>query len=314
MRGLIIGILGVIAFVLFAQHSNAQTPFQPVAVVNDSAITGFDLEQRMRLLRFLGDKSTDMKALRSRALEALVNDRLRLQYGKRSGITINDAAMARGIEIFAKSTNTAPEKLFDELAKQGIAKSSLEDMLAAQIVWSEVVRSRFQQRVNPGEAEIDAEVALIEARQGKEYRLREIGLSAINSNRTEQETAQLAELLSRDLNEGASFSEAVAKYSASPSRSRGGDIGWLSSDKIPPELLVRLSQLQPGQVTAPIRIQNGFSILQLVDVRTSSKITSRLNDPKIREQIRQRLIDQRSARLAEGLLQELRRDAIIMVR
>ena len=51
---------------------------------------------------------------------------------------------------------------------------------------------------------------------------------------------------------------------------------------------------------------------------TGSVITStgasQAVDPQLRERIRNRLINVQSARLADGLLQEMRRDALIEVR
>ena len=44
-----LGAIGLTAVLLSATTAPAQTMFRPVAVVNDSAITGFDLAQRDRL-------------------------------------------------------------------------------------------------------------------------------------------------------------------------------------------------------------------------------------------------------------------------
>lgn len=314
MHSKILAIFGVALVALIAPISAAQTPFQPVAVVNDSAITGFDLEQRMRLLRFLGDPDPDMASLRRKALESLVNDRLKLQYGKTVGATASEEAIQRGIEAFAQAGKRSVDDLNQALAEAGIAQSSLKDYVAAELTWNDVVRGRFQQRVNPGEAEIDAELALLLARQGKAYHLREIGLAASGGGRTPDQTAELARRLSAELNDGASFAEAVARYSAAKSKDRGGDLGWVPGNKLPPELVNQLSRLKPGQVTAPLRTPGGFSILQLVETRDTDAAAAANADPALRDQIRQRLIEQRSGRLAEGLLQDLRRDAIILVR
>ena len=70
-----------------APAPSTQTMFRPVAVVNDSAITGYDLAQRAQLLAALGFPVASPEALKEEALNRLVDDRLKLQEAKRFGIT-----------------------------------------------------------------------------------------------------------------------------------------------------------------------------------------------------------------------------------
>jgi parvulin-like peptidyl-prolyl isomerase len=91
-------------------------------------------------------------------------------------------------------------------------------------------------------------------------------------------------------------------------------VGWVSTDKIPPELAIMLSELSPGQVARPFPVSSGLSILKLIDTRINTANAIDANDPELRGQVRRRLSNQQTARLAEGLLQELRRDALIELR
>lgn len=293
-----------------------QTPFQPVATVNDSAITAFDLEQRVRILSVLGAPAEDPERLRRIALDRLIQDRLRLQAGARAGITPTDEIVEAGLSEFAGRAGVTPETLLAELQGQGVTRQALEDLLAAQVIWREVVRQRFRQQVEPGEAEIDVEIARAAEGQGQgvAYRLREIGLPLAEGDRTPAETRALADRLFRELSAGGDFVNAVDRYSRAASRGRGGDVGWVRASELPPELVETLAALEIGEVARPMPVGEGLTIVQLMDRRAAGGGDLDAGDPDLREQVRRSIMSDRLQRLAEGYLQELRRDALIEIR
>lgn len=290
----------------------AQTLFRPVAVVNDSAITGFDLAQRAQILRALGYPADDADALRAAALDHLVDEKLKLQAARDMGIEVTPEMVQAGVEDLARRAGMTPDELRTRLNSQEVSAQALEDMARAEIGWLQVVRSRFAGRVETGEAELDAELAGLGGSASTEYRVLEIGLPLQGDGRTEAETRALAEQLFRSLNDGGSFEEAVARYSESPSAAQGGQVGWVSTGRMPPELKQAVEELEIGAVSRPMEVPGGLTILKVEDKRVSA------GQPQAaqanREAVRDQLISQRSARLAEGLLQEMRRDALIDVR
>jgi peptidyl-prolyl cis-trans isomerase SurA len=309
-----LGAIGLAAVLLSAASAPAQTMFRPVAVVNDSAITGFDLAQRAQILIVLGFPAASPDALRAESLDRLIEDRLRLQEGVRLGLSADTDDIDSAIEEFAKRSGLSADEFRTSMSTQGVTEQALNDLVSAEIVWSQVVRSRFARRVEPGEAEIDAEIALMQERAGVSYRIAEIGLPVGDGGRSEAETRALAERLYASLSQGGDFAAAVRTYSRAPSAARGGDVGWLTTLRMPPELAEMLSGLSPGQVARPFPVAGGISILKLIEKRVEAADTIDASDPELRDRLRNRLASQRTARLAEGLLQELRRDALIEMR
>lgn len=307
-----LSVIAVVGTVLAAAPIHAQTLFRPVAVVNDSAITGFDLAQRAQILSVLGVSSASTDALRNQALDLLVEDRLKLQAGRRIGLKPNPEIVAAGLEQIAQRSNLSANEFRTMMNAQGVTDQAIDDFAAAEIIWLQVVRARFADRVEPGEAEIDAELALLGQQGAFEYKIREIGLPSTGQNRTEEETQVLARQLYNSLNSGESFEEAVAQYSEAPSKERGGELGWISTQRMPPNLLNAMRNLQPGSVSTPLQVAGGLTLIKLDDKRATGATGEA--DPETRERVRRRLMNVQSARLAEGLLQEMRRDALIEVR
>ncbi|MEM9058869.1 MAG: peptidylprolyl isomerase [Pseudomonadota bacterium] len=304
--------VAVLTVLTLASPVSAQTLFRPVAVVNDSAITGFDLAQRAQILVALGFSSASADALRNEALDQLVEDRLKLQAGKRIGLTPSPEIVGTGIEQIAQRSNLSAGEFQALMNAQGVTDQAVEDLAAAEIIWIQVVRARFADRVEPGEAEIDAELALLDQRGGLEYQLREIGLPLDSDGRTSAETRALAEQLFNSLNQGGSFEDAVQQFSRAPSAVRGGELGWVPTQQMPPALLNALSAMQIGEVSRPLDVAGGLSLIKMEGRRSTGEAQNA--SPEVRERVRSRLINIQSARLADGLLQEMRRDALIEVR
>ena len=309
-----LGAIGLAVALLSAAPAPAQTMFRPVAVVNDSAITGFDLAQRAQILIALGFPTASPDALRAESLEQLIEDRLKLQEGVRLGLSAQADSIDAGIEEFADRSGLSADEFRTAMSTQGVTGLALNDMVSAEMVWRQVVRGRFARRVEPGEAEIDAEIALLQQRAGVSYRISEIGLPTGDAGRSAAETRALAEELYASLSQGGDFAAAVRTYSRAPSAARGGEVGWVSSAQMPPDLAETLSELSPGQVGRPLSVAGGVSILKLIEKRVDAADAIDASDPELRDRVRNRLANQRGARLAEGLLQELRRDALIEMR
>ena len=309
----LLGALAV-AVAMLAAPAQAQTMFRPVAVVNDSAITAFDLAQRAQILGILGFPAADQEVLRAEAMDRFIEDRLKMQEGARLGITAEDDMISAALDGIAKRVRVSQEEFMKGMQSRGVTEQALRDMVSADVIWQQVVRARFNRRIDPGEAEIDAEIREMQARGNVSYNVAEIGLPMRESGRTEAQTRELANKLYEQLNQGADFNALVKRYSRAPSAARGGVVGWVESARLPPDIADTLAGLQPGQIALPVEVSGGISILKLLDVKTEGSGELDPSDPELREEVTTRLQNERAQRLAEGLLQELRRDALIEMR
>ena len=292
--------------------ADAQTPFRPVAVVNDSAITGYDLGQRARILQALGFPSDDAQRLRERALDMLIEDRLKVRAARSAGIVADETTAEAGIAELSARASVTPEVFRSTMASAGVSPMALDDMATAEILWRQVVRARFLSRAEPSEAEIDAALGLGVDGADQEFQVQEIGLPFGDEGRSEAATLQLAEDLRAAIQNGVSFESMARQYSRSPSAAQGGNVGWVEGARLPPELRRTLAAMEVGEVSAPQLVPGGYSLVRLNGLR--AKTVTAASDPEARQRARLQLVGETTGRLAEGLLQELRRDALIEIR
>lgn len=312
-RGLGIAGAALVLGLLSAVPGGAQTPFRAVATVNESLITAYDVDQRARIIAALGGSQTDSEALGNAALDQLIDDRLKMQAAKRAGLEPTPEIITAGVSEVAGQLGTQPEVFVERLRSAGVSDGAIEDLVAGQMLWRELVRARFRGRIELGEAEIDAEIALAGGSAADSFRIQEIGLPARDGGRTEAETRELAERLYRELSAGGDFAAAVAQYSRAPSAQRGGEVGWVPAADMPPAIRSQVAQAAEGDVLPPQPVQGGFSILRVV-ARRGGPGADPAADPALRERVRREMTTQRLDLLSQGLIQELRRDAMIEVR
>lgn len=258
-------LLTCLAACLFATGLAAQSAVETAFTVNDSPVTNFDIEQRIRLLIFNGaPRSADLRAI---ATEQLIEDRLKQDAAARRGLRATERGIEQEIESFAQRRNVSTAALERQLTQAGASRAALADALAADLVWREVVRNRFGSRAEPSELEIDQAIRLAIAGRNREFRLSELVIPT--AARGEAGTRAFAQQLSDQLNRGGDFAAAARRHSASVSASDGGGLGWIAEGALPDPVLDTLDMLRPGQVSAPIPVPGAIVLLKLEDTRTA---------------------------------------------
>lgn len=168
----------------------------------------------------------------------------------------------------------------------------------------------------PSEEEVrDAYNANREAlRVPKSWRLAQIFISdpadnveAPPSPEANTKLTQLAEIL---VAEGTDFAAVAQQHSEEQmSAERGGEIGWLAEPQIQPAVRAVLPDLKLGEISAPVRMQDGWHFIKILDIREPFVPTI----DQIRDQLVARLRQERARAETQNFLGQLLRDNPIAV-
>jgi peptidyl-prolyl cis-trans isomerase SurA len=133
-----------------------------------------------------------------------------------------------------------------------------------------VVNQQVRPRVNVTVDQLDLAVqdARLDERQ-PEFLLSEIVLPVDNPAQEDAVAADARRLIEA-VRDGGSFESLARQVSAAASAEQGGDLGWVRGTAIPPDLLVALEQLEPGDVSAPLRSPIGYHVFWLRDRRLAA--------------------------------------------
>ncbi|MCR8826730.1 peptidylprolyl isomerase [Pseudosulfitobacter koreensis] len=234
----------------------AQNLFAPVARVDDSVITEFEVQQRVRFLQVLNASG----ATRQSAIDALIDDRLRLAETLDVGLVLTPEGLANGLAEFAGRANLSTEEFVEGLESAGVAGETFRDFVRVNLAWRELIRGRYANRVEVSEADIDRALAATGNAGGIRVLISEIIIPAPPNQqasamaRAEQAASSTTE---------AEFSSYARQFSATASRDNGGRLNWVDLNTLPESLRGVLLGLTPGEVTDPLPIPNAVALFQL---------------------------------------------------
>lgn len=254
-----------IAFFAFVPVANAQNPYSAAYAVNDSIISHYDISQRAKMLGALGFRGGNV---REAAIEQLIEDRLKLGVARDFGANISDDSLLRGIEASAKSAGTTAAALWSRAKGRGVSREAFDEYYTAQLIWREIVQSKFRQAADPTSVDLDNAINVAAAVTQETILLAEIALPF--AERGEAATVAFAERLVRDLNNGASFDDAVKNFSRAATAANGGQIGWIAPERMPANIAANVLGLSAGQVAKPVRVSSGIIILKVIATKVTS--------------------------------------------
>jgi peptidyl-prolyl cis-trans isomerase SurA len=139
-----------------------------------------------------------------------------------------------------------------------------------------------------------------------------------NDAKSEAEAKLKIDNISQQLKGGADFATvARAKSEDINTLARGGDLGFateedLRQNSFPPELISRFFNMQPGDITEPVRFASGkWYVFKLGEKRLQNENLT-LESPGVRPQITQALVNQRKEILNAALLETAMNEAKVV--
>ena len=313
-RAMAVGSLSlVIALAGLAMHdsASAQNSMRPIAVINGDIVSILDLNMRARMAIIgsdLPNTAEQTRRIAPQVLRRLIEESLLIREAERLSINITEEQISEAFARVATQNNLTPAQLEESLRRQGVLPSAMRDQIKAQIAWNAIIDLTIRPQIEINEVEIEDAVEIALRSGGtEELRLAEIFISVPN-NRDYDQAIEKANVLIDQVRDGANFLGLAREFSESVSRQVGGDLGWVSGQELEEELAAVASSLEVGQVSSPIKIAGGVTVLLLMDkrVRTQESIN--------RAAIEQKLIEQRVNLRAQRVMQELWQTADVDVR
>jgi peptidyl-prolyl cis-trans isomerase SurA len=254
-----------------AQPPAGQVPETRIAaVVNDEVISVGDVRSRLRMVMMssnLTDSPETRQRVAAQVLRTIVDEKLQLQEAKRQNVVATDEEINKAVAQIEKQNNMQPGQLEQVLKQHGIERGALIEQLTASIVWAKLVRRLLSQTSVVSDEEID--YALKRAKETvnePQSRIAEIFL-AVDNAQQEDEVRRLAERLTEQMKQGARFSAVAQQFSQSATAAVGGDIGWVRSEQLGPDLAKVVAQMRPGELSPPIRTGAGYYLVLVLDRR-----------------------------------------------
>jgi peptidyl-prolyl cis-trans isomerase SurA len=252
-----------------------------IAVVNDEALTQWELEdhKRIMLAQMKASKVNPppMDTLNKQVLERLIIERAMLQFAKENGVRVDDQMVERTILRIAQENKLSPEELRRALDREKIPYAKYREDVRREVTIQRLREREVDSRVSVSEAEVDNYLATVAAQAGGEH---EYLLAHILVTVPEQATPDQIEARRRRADEalnqvksGKDFAQVAAAFSDAPDAIQGGDLGWRTPARLPTAFVAAIKDMKSGEVSPVLRSPGGFHVLKVNDSRSRNAPT-----------------------------------------
>ena len=303
MLAVLVSLCGIASFAW------AQAEQSIVVLVNDDPITVYDVEQRQRFLAVTTQEQPS-PALKNKATDMLIEERLQIQQAKKLGITPSEEDVTKVLAGMAKNNNMNPEQLGAALGQMGVNIKTLRDRIRAQVVWQDLIRKKFRRDVSIAETDVDKALGSgADAEAPKEettFQLRQVKYEIP----TDANQASIAKLLAAVESVRAKV-QSCSNLSSFTKDMKGFKIKTLQ-DQLPGSLGQPMRTLvmnaKIGQMTPPTLSGSAIEAYAVCGKHATK------GDPEKRQQTETKLLEEELGIRAEGLLRDMRQGAFIEYR
>ena len=239
------------------------------AIVNGTIITQTDVDQRLALvLAANGGRVADdeKERLRLQVLRNLIDETLQIQEAAAQKIDVSLEEIEQTYARVAQNFKRTPKQFAEYLRAQGASERSMKRQIEGENAWRRVLSRRVEPFVAVSEEEVNAIIGRLNATKGaNEYHVGEIFLSSTPESAGEAQAN--ADRIVEQIRNGASFPAYARQFSEASTAAVGGDLGWVRAEQLPDQLASVVSGLNTGQISTPIAVPGGYSIIVLIDKR-----------------------------------------------
>jgi len=237
--------------------------------IENEIITDYEIKNKILTTLFLAKRNVsqeNINDLKRQALESLI--RLKLKK-----IELEKYDIPKDInKINGYLFNLFPNIKAPEIKKRFEINNLNYDIfikeIETQVKWQSFIYQLYSNRIEINEKiiEEDLEKILRESSSLKEFNISEIEILIDNMSEYNNEILRIKNQIKK-----LGFETTATKFSISSTSQKKGNLGWVNANSLSAEIFKMVENLNPGDITEPIKRQNTILILKLNDIRSVEK-------------------------------------------
>jgi peptidyl-prolyl cis-trans isomerase SurA len=273
--------ISLIAIATVASAAGPQKQGTPIdrieVVVNDDVITHQELQERTasvtKMLQRQKTMLPDRNVLERQVLERIISEMLQAQFAKETGLRVDDVMLDKTILRIAQQNKFESVGSFRaKLEQDGTDFKDFREEIRNEMISARLREREVDSKLVISENEVDNYLTNQARQEGKGEELQLTHIMVVVPEQASADKIQTfrnrAEQALAKLRGGAPFSQVAAGYSDAQDALKGGELGWRTSDRLPPIFAEALLKMKPGEVSEVLRSPNGFHIIKLLDRRS----------------------------------------------
>lgn len=249
-----------------------QLPDKVIARVDETEIPQQELTRQLQALLWRKGKAweqlnrEEQSSLQLAATEQLIDAQLLKKWAGTNPLPASGAQTEANFQQFLKQFES-PDGWQERAASQGLDESRLRDMLAEETRQQTALEAYLAKE--PAVSEIEAQSWFADHAQElfipERVRVSHIFLSRHDREKPDR-TAEIQSIYQQYLSKEATIAELAAKFSEDErSKRKGGELGWLTRERVPESFADSVFALSPGEVSKPFQSPLGWHIVLMQD-------------------------------------------------
>lgn len=290
-RGLLGALLGLFLGIGAGEYLSASFPFRAwlghvvrrgelQALVGRRGIYENDVERTLQADLFaFGGEAWELGPpvaveLKRAALQRLVEEENLNRSAKNEAV--GPAALSGATQLLRDQFRD--EKSWEKsLAGAGLSSRTLAREVTRNLCARAWLEKQLASRIQPNDTEVERYYEAHQAAFQEPLRLRASHLFLAAPEGYPDEVVErqqtLIEQIAKRLANGESFPALVAEFSEDEAtKKRDGDLSYFAETRMLPEVFGAADQLQPGQISGPVRSRLGFHLVRLTEVRPAQSL------------------------------------------
>ncbi len=320
---LVIGVLAVVgSAVIDLPNLRAEIVDQVVARVNDGVVTEYDVKKATTpFLVQRGMNPSVMEDPQRRAeihkkvLDNLIERKLIQAEAEAMNLTVPDQQVDQWLKMTRQRQQLSEQQFRSLLSRYGMSYDEYRETVRQNLLKIRLVKVKMGNQISVSQSEVDEryrERFGDEGTSSKAVVLRHILFKPEDDTEQARNSARSrAEKVLARLEQGeGSFKELAKEHSDGSSGERGGLLGTFQQGELNPAFEETAFNLEEGEHSGIVETDFGFHLLKVDEVNQ----VRNGNVKKKKQQIRQRLRQQKLQNQLDSYVKKLRRDAFVEVK
>jgi peptidyl-prolyl cis-trans isomerase SurA len=263
------GLLALLA-ISFTVQAQSGTLDRIVVTVNGEPITETEIQVRMKVQIYetvqSGGKPLSADVARNQAIEGAISFLVQRQFARTINLSVTSSEVTQRLNVLSEQRGQSPEELIRQVEAFGLARADVDSFLFEILLNDKLTQRVLLPRVRIREEEIDRYIGANseEFAEVDEYNLNFIVISnpPVVTAEHRQLLLQVTREIEYELKRGTNFNE-IARAARRIDGIDAGELGWVRSQDIAPELASAISQVPTNTSIGPIE-SDGTTFFALV--------------------------------------------------